>query len=195
MEILSSKAPLTAIRRCTPLFLARLFFVEFVLVLIFLLWSWHIDMLGWYSDDARIALHDASNVIYLILTLIQGIVFIVMSISWYMEYFTITSSEIVHRKGWIVRREQSYPLATIHSMGMFRSFRGRIFNYGTVTLIMPMMGKEVRLYEISRPEQFIEMVKSAVQAMPLQAVPVPLPPHQTNGDVDTSQGWTSSPTT
>lgn len=169
MEHLPHNAPLSAIHRSTPLFLSRLLLAMLLMELVPLVWSWQSSAIS-YTDAVRMQLQGASGPILIAIILLQIIVFIAMASAWNNEYYVILPTEILHRRGTIVRKQQLYPYGSIQSLATYRSFRGRIFNYGTITLIMPSMQKEVRLYEIPDPEQFVEAVKTMVASAQMQQV-------------------------
>lgn len=73
---------------------------------------------------------------------------------WLNEYYEITTSEIIYRRGLIFKREDKHKLDHIGSVELQQGFLGRIFNYGTLKLFVWTTEKEVLMYLIHNPRKY-----------------------------------------
>jgi len=92
----------------------------------------------------------------LIFVLIFGktifLLYIIMQ--WLNEYYEITTTEVVHKKGFLTRKEQRHKLEHIGKVNIEQGIFGRIFNFGTLRLFNWTTEKEVFLYLIHNPMKY-----------------------------------------
>lgn len=85
------------------------------------------------------------------------------TLKWSNEYYEITEAEIIHVKGILSEKRESYPLERIETIDVKQDFLGRILQYGTITLlnpILPVENREMHLVAIPHPQKYVETIKS-----------------------------------
>jgi hypothetical protein len=81
-------------------------------------------------------------------------------VSWLNEYYEISPSEIVFRKGLIFRKEERHLLKHIGEVTIEQGAFGRIFNFGTLRLFNWTTEKSVYLYLIHNPLKYQHILES-----------------------------------
>ncbi len=157
-------APLYAIRRSIALFLLKLVAIEMLLSLLHPLWRTIIESPLLFGASSRATLGAVSMRVLLVITLLQGLVFIVMTLRWYFDYLVLMPTEIVHRCGVLAREEQMYPYHNIQAIRMHEPILGRFLNYGTVSIFISTLGYELHFHSLPNPEQFVEMIENIMHA-------------------------------
>lgn len=153
--------PPIVIRKSVTLFVLRVIALELVFELIYLTWRSLVHFLP-LSLEILITLNLISIVFFLILvTIIQNILLIYITLRWISDYYEIRSDEIAHVTGIASKTEKSYPYRDIQSITIHQGFFGRLLNYGNVQLYIPTLGHDLNFDEISSPDKFVELVKSA----------------------------------
>ncbi len=151
--------PIT-IRRSVALFVLRVILLELIFEIIYLTWRTIIHYLP-IPLETVVTLNGVSLIIFFILvTLIQNILLIVIALNWVSDYYEIREDEVAHVKGIVSKTSRSYPYHDIQSITIHQGFIGRIFNYGEVSLYIPTLGHDLHFREVSSPERFVELVKS-----------------------------------
>ncbi len=97
--------------------------------------------------------------IFLLAVLIKSIVMIYVIVLWLEEYYEITTNEVYHRKGFIIKREERFTLEHIGSLKMEQGIFGRIFNYGTLKLYDWANEQDIYLYLIHNPLKYYKILK------------------------------------
>lgn len=78
---------------------------------------------------------------------------------WLEEYYEITPRDLLHKKGHIFRKEQSYPLKHLGVAKVEQGILGRIFGYGSITLFNWVTSKEIVMYLIHNPMKYYYILK------------------------------------
>jgi membrane protein YdbS with pleckstrin-like domain len=153
--------PSVVIRRSIALFIIRIILLELLFEIIYLTWRGVIHFLP-FSLETTIVLNGISILLFLVfITLVQNLILIGMALRWVNDYYEIRSDELVHIKGILSKTESAYPYRDIQSITIHQGFFGRIFNYGDVSLYIPTLGHDLHFNEISDPNKFAELIKSA----------------------------------
>ena len=100
------------------------------------------------------------------LILVFGKIFLTLFIvlSWLNEYYEITPTKIVYRRGILWRKEDVYdlnprdPAVRISSIGIKQGLLGRIFNYGTLFFYDRGTYKYEYLHYIHNPLRYFEIL-------------------------------------
>ena len=103
------------------------------------------------------------NIVYFLLLLFLKIALVVyIVLQWLNEYYEITGDTISHRRGIIWKKDNTYVLDNIKSIGMKQGMMGRIFNYGTLTLYDQKLEKYITVYIIHNPVKYLRILESLV---------------------------------
>lgn len=81
-------------------------------------------------------------------------------IQWLEEYYEITPVEIIHRNGFIIKKEKAYRLEHLGSLEIDQNIFGRIFNYGTLRLYNWALDKQMYLYLIHNPKKYHKILEN-----------------------------------
>lgn len=95
-----------------------------------------------------------STLFFFVLVCIKTLVMMSIIFSWLEEYYEITPTEIIHKKGIIFKKEQRYRLKHVGSFTLEQGFWGRIFNFGTIRLYDWLISKDAHLYLIHNPRKY-----------------------------------------
>lgn len=149
------------IRKSVVLFVLRIIALELLFELVYISWRTGIHFLP-FALETVITLNAVSIVLFLVfVTIVQNIILVFIAWKWVNDFYEIRPDEIVHVTGLISRTEKAYPYRDIQSITIHQGFLGRVFNYGSISLYIPTLGYELSFNEISSPQKFVELVKSA----------------------------------
>jgi membrane protein YdbS with pleckstrin-like domain len=92
--------------------------------------------------------------VYLGLVVVKMFLTIFIVVQWVNEYYEIYPTEVIYKKGFIVKQEERYLVEHIGSMKIDQGFFGRVFNFGTIKLFNWTTEKDVLLYLIHNPLKY-----------------------------------------
>ena len=106
-------------------------------------------------------------------------------LQWLNEYYEITPEHIVHKKGFIFRKTETYNLNKIRVMDVQDTFLGEIFNFATITLYDIRLNKYLDMYLIHNPQRYAKILKSLRPELELKTDRVNLPlMHKEENSID-----------
>ncbi len=85
---------------------------------------------------------------------------IFVTVQWIEEYYEITPKEIIHKNGFLFKKEERYSIEHLGTLDYDQGTLGRIFNFGTVKFFNWATEKEVSLYLIHNPRKYLKILKS-----------------------------------
>lgn len=97
--------------------------------------------------------------LFILLVVIKTVITIFVIIQWLNEYYEITTKDIVHRRGLILKKEERHLLQHIGSVSIEQGVFGRIFNFGTLKLFNWTKEKYVYLYLIHNPMKCLHIME------------------------------------
>lgn len=100
--------------------------------------------------------------LFLILVVIKTGFMIYVIVQWLEEYYEITPKEVVHRKGFIMRKEEHYTLDHIGSIKIEQGLFGRIFNFGSLKLFDWALEEDVYIYLIHSPLKYNRILQTLI---------------------------------
>lgn len=92
--------------------------------------------------------------IYISLVVFKIILVIYVVLQWVNEYYKITPKEIIHKKGFIFKKEEKYKIYHVAEISLEQGFFGKIFNCGTIKLFDWATDKTAYLYLIHNPVRY-----------------------------------------
>lgn len=92
--------------------------------------------------------------IYIFLVILKIILVIYVVLQWVNEYYKITPKEIIHKKGFIFKKEEKYKIYHVAEISLEQGFFGKIFNCGTIKLFDWATDKTAYLYLIHNPVRY-----------------------------------------
>ena len=78
---------------------------------------------------------------------------------WLSEYYEITAMKIIHRKGFIFRKESAYDFKQIRLAGVSQGFFGKLLNFGTIHFYDPYVNKNIYIYLIHNPIKYYNIIR------------------------------------
>lgn len=96
--------------------------------------------------------------------------------AWWVALYVLTDRRVLLVEGVIGRRVRAVPLSKVTHTDYQRSFFGRIFGYGALSLDSPGAASGLReLTNIPRPDEVYRLIMSLVEAGPSSAPRHPVP--------------------
>lgn len=151
----------TIIRKSFILLIFRIIVAELLLESIYVAWRIGIYMIP-ISPELQSTLNIWTTVLFVIITVIQLILLVVILLRWLNEYYELQRDEIIVWNGVLTRKGRSYPYTNIQSISVDQDILGRLFNYGTVMIYVPALGQELHFEEVPKPYEFIEIIKNNI---------------------------------
>ena len=81
-------------------------------------------------------------------------------LQWLNEYYEITPTSILYRRGILWRRDDTYNLAKVNALGIQQGIFGKIFNYGTIFFYDVGVFKYYNLNYIHNPLRYLNILHS-----------------------------------
>ena len=85
-------------------------------------------------------------------------------IGWLNNYYEITPRELIHKKGFIFKKEEKHTLNHLISVKIEHGIMGRIFNYGTLNLYNKELKKDMIIYAIHNPIKYHHILQNLLPA-------------------------------
>lgn len=125
---------------------------------IFVLLFFGVLSFDFIPQDVRLLIF-SNNVGFFILLVVGKILLtIFVVVQWINEYYEITPTKIIHRRGIIWRKEDIYELALVRSIGIKQSLMGRIFNYGTLFIYDRGVYKYYNFNDLHNPLRYLDVL-------------------------------------
>lgn len=135
----------------------KLLFLEIVAALSII--AFHI-VLANYATQYSLNIAFFNIPIFILLVLLKTIFMIYVIASWLEEYYEITPTEVLHRKGFLFRREERYTLDHVGSITLEQGLFGRIFNFGSLKLFDWALEENVYIYLIHSPLKYHHILET-----------------------------------
>lgn len=78
---------------------------------------------------------------------------------WLNEYYEITPTRVIKKKGFIFRTEEAYAYNYIRLVGVQQDFFGKLLNYGSIHLYDRYLNKDVFIYLIHNPIKHFNLIR------------------------------------
>ena len=117
------------------------------------------DYLNLFITQQLISYH---SLFFIILAGLKICLTIFIILTWLNEYYEITPKEVVHKRGLIWRKEERYEFDYVRYVNLDQSILGRMFNFGTISLIDIRKNIFMHMYQIHNPHKYIHIIKNLV---------------------------------
>jgi membrane protein YdbS with pleckstrin-like domain len=97
--------------------------------------------------------------IYIILVAVKIFLTVFVMLQWLNEYYEITSELITHRKGIFFRHEEKYPMEHMRIVEFNQGIFGKLFNFGTISLLDPIRIERIDLYQVHNPVRYAKILE------------------------------------
>ncbi len=114
---------------------------------------------GSLTDRANLFFISNSFYYFLFLAAVKLIFTFYIVIQWLNEYYEITPTQVIYKKGILWRKVDIHDFSLIRSVGINQSFIGRILNYGTLNLYDRGIYKYFFLNYIHNPHKYFKLLK------------------------------------
>lgn len=108
--------------------------------------------------EARLVVVSQYISYFVILALVKIALTLFVVLQWINEYYEITPTKIIYRRGIIWRKEDIYGLSRINAIGIQQGIFGRIFNYGTLFIYDVGVFKYYYLDYIHNPLRYLDVL-------------------------------------
>lgn len=98
----------------------------------------------------------------IILVTVKTLITLFVILQWLNEYYEISASFIQYRRGLIFRKLDNYPTEDIKFIEVQQGLFGRMFNFGTITLMNIRRVKYVEMYLIHNPLRYAQVIEEVV---------------------------------
>lgn len=89
-----------------------------------------------------------------------AIVLIIVPIAyWVSEEYVLTEEDLIAKQGIMTKKQTAYPYTNMQRIHVQQGVLGRMFNFGTISVYMPVLGQEIFFKDLSGPHGFAEYLK------------------------------------
>ncbi|HVA96337.1 MAG TPA: PH domain-containing protein [Candidatus Acidoferrales bacterium] len=149
------------IRQSIFFLLLKLVSIELVAGTIIIIW--HIGLAVYVNTVALLHLIVQIGLPVLIfLVFLKTFITIYLIMQWLNEYYEISASLIQHRRGIFFRRSEEYPIEDIKFVEVEQGLFGRMFNYGTISLMNVRRVEYAQMYLIHNPMRYASVIEEIV---------------------------------
>lgn len=82
---------------------------------------------------------------------------------WLNEYYEITPTAVIHKRGLIWRDEKRFQLEDVRTLKLHQGLLGKIFNFGTIELDDRRRNKRVEMYLIHNPGRYVRILEELLE--------------------------------
>lgn len=111
------------------------------------------------SDQMKLEFIARSRTYFIILIIVKIYLTLFVVIQWVNEYYEISHDMVTHRRGFIWKKEDQYPLRHIRMVRIEQGIIGRIFGYGTIELLDWDLAKYTTLYLVHNPMKYFYILE------------------------------------
>ena len=154
------------IRQTPYVLLSRLFISELLFVVFYLVFRLpKFVFFEFVTLEAFYNLSVLSLIVFGVVSLLQLVITMLVTLSWTNEYYVIRSADILHRRGLFNLKEETYSLKNVASFTVEQNFIGRIFNFGSIKFYSPVLKQEYFLNNITNPIKLKETIEETVDSI------------------------------
>lgn len=81
---------------------------------------------------------------------------------WINEYYEVSPNFLIHRSGFILKKEERHPFSQMRSVKIEQGFFGKIFGFGTISLYNWYLRTYTILYLIHNPIKYFRIIEALV---------------------------------
>lgn len=149
------------IRRSTPILLTKIFIAEIINEIVYLILTFGVISA---ANNGIIVNPDVIRLTINIIMASVGISLLIVIISlWVNEGLLVDEDEIVYQKGVLKTTHTSYPYTNIQRVTVHQTLLGKIFNYGSIDLYVPVLGQDLIFTEMPSPHKIAKLIKKQIE--------------------------------
>lgn len=97
--------------------------------------------------------------LFIFFVLLKILIMIYIVVLWVNDYYKISSLELIHKRGFIFKKEEKDLLEHLGALKLDQGLLGRIFNFGTLTLYNWALEQNVVMYNIHNPVRYRDILR------------------------------------
>lgn len=157
---MSTSTSQTVIKRSPAALAIKIIFGELMLEAAYLMISFTLSLLESQGIAANV---EPARYLAKILLGIMGIGLIAIPFAqWAAHSITIRNNEIEVKDGIVKTKSTAYPMMGIQSVEVKQSLLGRLLNYGSARMYVPVLGRELEFTELPSPHDVADAVKALI---------------------------------
>lgn len=118
--------------------------------------------LYYFADQIEGDLALLSGLLNIAMSVVAILLFTIIVAMWAAEGVLITKSELVYKYGIINGHHRSYPFMNIQRVEVQQGMLGRLLNFGTVIVHLPVLSEDIRFQDMSNPNAFARQLKESI---------------------------------
>lgn len=151
------------IRHSHIVLVSKLFAIQILLVFLYLVVRLpKIALFSRLDNSQNIVLNYISLGYFMVLSLIELILVLKVTLDWANNIYEIRDDSIIHRQGIFTLKEDVYTLRNLGSATLHQSFMGKLLNYGTITISSPILKHEFHLLNVHNPGKIVQSFKDNI---------------------------------
>lgn len=115
------------------------------------------------SDSIAEKILTYNMLFFLLLGLLKIAFTIYVVLLWLNEYYELTPTAILHKKGMIIRDEERFQLQDVRTIKLYQGLFGKILNFGTIELQDIRRNKRVEMYLIHNPQRYVHILEKLLE--------------------------------
>lgn len=154
---------LSLIRQTPIVLLVRLLFLEFLISIFYVVLRIPKLLIGSGIDQSLLSdLNLVTLGAFIFLSVVQMILITMVSLGWANEYYVIKSDGVLHRRGVLTLKEETFSLTNIEALTVEQDIWGRLFNFGSIRFFSPVLKQEYSISNISNPINVKSVIENIV---------------------------------
>ncbi len=156
----ASKTSPKIIKRSPAALAIKIIFGEIMLDIAYLIFSFSLSLLESQGIASNV---EPARYAAKVMLAVMGVGLIAVPFAqWAAHSITIRNSEIEVKDGLIKTKSTAYPMMGIQSVEVKQSLIGRLLNYGSAYMYVPVLGRELEFTELPSPHDVAEAVKELI---------------------------------
>ncbi|MDO8657433.1 MAG: PH domain-containing protein [Candidatus Levybacteria bacterium] len=115
-----------------------------------------------FSTELKIKIISNNGIYFFMLVLFKIGITLFLILQWLNEYYEITPQKIIHRKGIIWTKEETFKIEHIESVSLKQGLIAKILNYGTIEFYDWRTKDNIPIYLIHNPIKYMNILESLV---------------------------------
>lgn len=146
------------VRQSIFFLLLRLFVIDLIAAFMVWLFLSSFDVAG-LSDQMKLEFIAGSRIYFVAVIIVKIYLTLFVVLQWLNEYYEISPNMVTHRRGFIWKKEDQYPLRHIRLVRVDQGMIGRIFGYGTIELLDWDLARYTTLYLVHNPMKYFYILE------------------------------------
>lgn len=116
------------------------------------------------SFRSPFAFLSVNMLIVILISTLDLVVSVFMALAWKKESYVIHPNKIVHTRGILFRRHDTYECNNIETVRLKQGVLAKLLNYGTLAIYDPALRRNIILYNIPDPLKYKKNIRNQLLA-------------------------------